>query len=164
MENYSDFLVKETFQSTKVIDGFSTCFRQWKAEETHCRFLHGYAVSFKFIFEGELDQRNWVVDFGSFKRSKYDIEGRTPKEWLSWLLDHTTIIAYDDPEVEEFQKLADKNIIQLRMLPATGCEKFAQHVYGKFAEWTKKETDGKCRLVSVECREHEKNSAVYSER
>ena len=52
------------FQSTKVFDGFSTVFRQWKAEDTHCKFLHGYGVSFKVWFEGELDERNWVWVFG----------------------------------------------------------------------------------------------------
>jgi len=43
------------FQSTKLFDGFSCVFRQWKAEGTHCRFLHGYGVSFRVWFEGELD-------------------------------------------------------------------------------------------------------------
>ena len=37
-------------QSSKVFDGFSTVFRQWKAENTHCRFLHGYGISFKVYF------------------------------------------------------------------------------------------------------------------
>jgi 6-pyruvoyltetrahydropterin/6-carboxytetrahydropterin synthase len=42
------------YQSSKVFDGFSTVFRQWKAEDTHCRFLHGYGISFKVYFEGEI--------------------------------------------------------------------------------------------------------------
>jgi hypothetical protein len=29
------------FQSTKVFDGFSTVFRQWKAETTHCSIYMG---------------------------------------------------------------------------------------------------------------------------
>ena len=45
------------FQSTKVFDGFSCCFRQWKAETTHCKYLHGYGVSFKVKFEGDLGSR-----------------------------------------------------------------------------------------------------------
>ena len=52
------------FQSTKLFDGYSTCFRQWQAEGTHCKFLHGYAVSFRVWFEGDLDHRNWVFDVG----------------------------------------------------------------------------------------------------
>ncbi len=43
------------YNSTKLFDGYSTCFRQWRAEGTHCRFLHGYVVSFRVWFEGELD-------------------------------------------------------------------------------------------------------------
>ena len=27
------------YQSNKLFDGYSTCFRQWKAEGTHCKFL-----------------------------------------------------------------------------------------------------------------------------
>ena len=41
------------FQSSKVFDGFSTVFRQWKAKTTHCRFVHGYGISFKVYFEGQ---------------------------------------------------------------------------------------------------------------
>ena len=37
------------FQSTKIFDGFSCVFRQWKAEETHCKYpLHGYGVSLNY--------------------------------------------------------------------------------------------------------------------
>ena len=68
--------------STKVFDGFSCVFRQWKAETTHCRYLHGYGVSFKLWFEGELDERNWVWDFGGMKRAKGQIDGMSPKAWM----------------------------------------------------------------------------------
>ena len=30
---------------------------QWKAKETHCRFVHGYGISFKVYFEGDLDEK-----------------------------------------------------------------------------------------------------------
>ncbi len=32
------------FQSSKVFDGFSTVFRQWRAEGTNCKFVHGYGI------------------------------------------------------------------------------------------------------------------------
>jgi 6-pyruvoyltetrahydropterin/6-carboxytetrahydropterin synthase len=149
------------FQSTKVFDGFSTVFRQWKAEETHCRFLHGYALSVKVWFEGELDERNWVMDFGGAKRAKYKIEGMNPKEWLSHMLDHTTIIAEDDPGLGGFKTMDQLGIIQLRILPAVGAEKFAQYFYLKLNDWVKEETEGRVRVVKVEVREHEKNTAIY---
>ena len=43
------------YKSTKLFDGFSCCFRQWKAEDTHCKFLHGYGISFRVTFEGDLE-------------------------------------------------------------------------------------------------------------
>ena len=106
------------YQSTKVFDGFSTVFRQWKAETTHCRFLHGYGVSFKLWFEGELDERNWVWDFGGMKRAKGTIDGMSPKVWMHHMFDHTVIIANDDPELAKFVKLNRVGAIQLRQVAA----------------------------------------------
>ncbi len=68
------------FQSTKVFEGFSTVFRQWRAEDTHCRYIHGYGVSFKLWFEGELDERQWVWDFGGFARTESKIDNMNPKQ------------------------------------------------------------------------------------
>jgi 6-pyruvoyltetrahydropterin/6-carboxytetrahydropterin synthase len=151
------------FQSSKLFDGYSTCFRQWKAVGTHCRFLHGYAVSFKVWFEGDLDERNWVFDFGGMKRAKHKISGMAPKDFFTHLLDHTTIIAEDDPYLEEFKQLDTDGIIQLRILPATGCERFAEYLHTTINNFLKKETDGRVRAVKVEVYEHERNSASYGE-
>jgi len=149
------------FQSTKLEDGFSACFRQWKATTTHCKHLHGYALSFKIVFEGELDYRNWIVDFGGFKRSKVSIDGFSPKEWFKYMFDHTTVISNDDPDLETFRMLESTGAIQLRLVDAVGCEMFAKLVYDKLQDWVELETKGRCRVVSVECKEHEKNSAIY---
>lgn len=152
-----------TFQSTKVKDGYSTCFRQWRAEGTHCKFLHGYGTSVKFVFEGDLDERNWVADFGGFKRAEYHI-GNTamnPDKWLKWLLDHTTIVAKDDPMLDYFKDLDNKGVIQMRILPEVGAERFAQYIGDAIAAWVRQETNGRVRLVSCEFREHERNSAIY---
>jgi len=151
------------FQSTKLFDGYSTCFRQWKAENTHCKYLHGYAVSFRVWFEGDLDERNWVFDFGGMKRAKHKISGMAPKDFFTHLLDHTTIIAEDDPYLEEFKQLDTDGIIQLRILPATGCERFAEYLHTTINNFLKKETDGRVRAVKVEVYEHERNSASYGE-
>jgi len=149
------------FQSTKVLDGYSTCFRQWPAESTHCRFLHGYGITVKVVFEGNLDERNWVVDFGGLRRAEKKIDGKSPKEWLNWLLDHTTIIAADDPAIGEFRTLETLGVLQLRILPSVGAEKFAEHIGSALDFWVHEETNGRCRLVSCEVREHERNSAIY---
>jgi 6-pyruvoyltetrahydropterin/6-carboxytetrahydropterin synthase len=150
------------FQSSKVFDGFSTVFRQWKAEDTHCRFVHGYGVSFKVYFEGDLDHRNWVWDFGGMKRAKTQIDGKSPKEWMDYMFDHTMIIAEDDPWVDAFKQMDEAGVAQVRVIPATGAEKFAEYIYNKLNDFVLTETDGRVKVSKVKFAEHGKNAAYYS--
>ena len=149
------------FQSTKIVDGFSTVFRQFKAEETHCKYLHGYGISFKVWFEGELDEKNWVWDFGGMKRAKTQIDGKSPKEWMDYMFDHTVIVAEDDPFVESFQSMGVHEVAQVRVVPAVGAEKFAEYVFNKLNTFVKAETKNRVKVVRVEFMEHSKNSAIY---
>ena len=138
------------YQSTKLFDGFSCCFRQWKAKTTHCRFLHGYGVSFRVTFEGDLDHRNWVWDFGGMKRAKTLIDNMQPKAWMDYMFDHTVIVAKDDPKLETFQAMEVMGIIQLRVVEATGAEKFAEFIYNKLSEFVYEETQGRVRIAQLE--------------
>ena len=149
------------FQATKLFDGFSCVFRQWRAEGTHCRFLHGYGVSFRVWFEGELDERNWVWDFGGMKRAKGTIDDLNPKAWMDYMFDHTTIIADDDPGLGGFKTMNDLGIIQLRIIPAVGAEQFAKYIYEKLNTFIQEETEGRVKIVRVEFMEHAKNTAIY---
>jgi len=151
------------FQSSKVFDGFSTVFRQWKAKETHCRFLHGYGISFKVYFEGELDEKNWVWDFGGMKRAKTLIDGKQPKEWMDYMFDHTVIIAEDDPGMGGWKTMDKLGVIQLRIIPATGAEKFAEYIYSNINNFVKTETNNRVRVTKVKFMEHGKNAAYYVE-
>ena len=151
------------FVSTKVFDGFSCCFRQWKATTTHCQYLHGYGVSFKVWFEGELDERNWVWDFGGMKRAKTKIDGKSPKEWMDYMFDHTVLVAEDDPYINTLLQLDNASIAQVRIVPATGAEKFAEFIFNKLNPFVKEETNNRVKVKQVEFREHGKNSAIYSE-
>ena len=151
------------FQSSKVFDGFSTVFRQWKAETTHCRFVHGYGISFKVYFEGDLDERNWVWDFGGMKRAKTKIDGKSPKEWMDYMFDHTLVVAEDDPHLNAFKNMEEAGVAQVRVIPATGAEKFAEYIYTKLNDFVKTETDGRVRVTKVKFAEHGKNAAYYSE-
>ena len=151
------------FQSTKIFDGFSCVFRQWKAEGTHCRFLHGYGVSFKVWFEGELDEKNWVWDFGGMKRANGTIDGMNPKAWMDYMFDHTTLIAEDDPYLEGWKAMDQHGLIQLRVIPHVGAERFAEFIFNKLNDFIKTETDGRVRITKVEFMENNKNSATYAE-
>ena len=151
------------FQSSKVFDGFSTVFRQWKAEDTHCKYVHGYGISFKVYFEGDLDHRNWVWDFGGMKRAKTQIEGMSPKEWMDFMFDHTLIVAEDDPYAKAFAQMHEAGVAQVRFIPATGAEKFAEYIYTKLNKFVETETEGRVKVTKVKFMEHGKNAAYYSE-
>ncbi len=150
------------FESTKTYDGFSACFRQWSAEGTHCKFLHGYDVSFKVWFRGDLDAKNWVFDFGGMKRAKNKIDQMAPNDYFKWLLDHTVLIAQDDPALADFQRLDQQGIIQLRILPKVGCERFAEFLFHKINDFLKVETTGRVHVHKIEFFENAKNSAVFA--
>lgn len=143
-------------QSTKTFGheiGLSCAFRQWKAD-SHCRFIHGYALAFKFVFEAEeLDARNWVVDFGGLKGLKKILEDN---------FDHKLIVAEDDPYKDEICELAGLGIAQVIVFPAGGCEKFAEYVFEVAEQWLRDAGFApRCRLVSVEVSEHGANSALF---
>ena len=147
-----------SFISTKTYGhsiGLSCAFRQWKAEHSHCKYLHGYALSVKFNFKGELDDKNWVYDFGNLKEVK---------KFLQDKFDHKTIIAKDDPALETFKKLNEDKLIQLVILPAVGCEKFAEYIYKELNPIIKEQSDNRVSIFSVEVREHDANSAIYLEK
>jgi len=151
------------FKSTKKFDGFSTVFRQWRADTTHCQYLHGYDVEFEITFEGELDERNWVWDFGGMKRAENTIDGMMPKAWMDYMFDHTFVVAEDDPFKESFLKMDEAGVAQVRVVPATGAERFAQFLYHKVNKFVQAETEGRVSVTRVKFMENHKNSAIYEE-
>jgi 6-pyruvoyltetrahydropterin/6-carboxytetrahydropterin synthase len=145
-----------TYRSTKTYDhseGLSCTFRQWRAGESHCRLLHGYALAFKFVFVAlALDERHWCLDFGGLK---------PVRQWLHEMFDHTLLVAADDPERAHLEALGRLGLADVRLMPAVGCEATARFVHGKVGEMVFQATGGRVRLESVEVREHGGNSASY---
>jgi 6-pyruvoyltetrahydropterin/6-carboxytetrahydropterin synthase len=144
------------YQVTKTYGpelGLSACFRQPKAK-SHCRFLHGYALSFKFVFEAdELDENDWVIDFGALKRLKAHLVNT---------FDHRTLISVDDPQLEMFLKLHEAQVADVLVLPeGVGCEAFAR-LGLKLADRVVKDLgiNDRVKVRSCEVREHGANSAI----
>ena len=123
--------------------------------------MHGYGVSFRVWFEGSLDERNWVWDFGGMKRAQTKIDGMSPKEWMDYMFDHTVLVAKDDPMLALINDLERYEIGQVRVIEATGAEKFAQFIYHKLDKFVAEETDGRVKVAKVEFMEHGKNTAIY---
>ena len=144
------------YRSTKTYghnEGLSCCFRQWQAAHSHCRLVHGYALSFRFVFATEaLDERAWCFDFGGLKPIR---------NWLHEMFDHTMLVAEDDPDLAEFKRMGERGLVALRVLPAVGCETTARLVHDHVARFVAEETGGRVWLESVEVCEHSGNSAIY---
>lgn len=150
------------FLSTKTYNtdtGLSCCFRQWKSTHSHCSKMHGYSIGVKLIFECDtLDERNWVQDFGGLKEFK---------NWLHNTFDHKILVAEDDPEIATIKTFSTRSIGDVVVVPAVGCEKFAEMIYHKLAfilaKAVAEETslNPSVRVKSVEIFEHGANSAVY---
>jgi 6-pyruvoyltetrahydropterin/6-carboxytetrahydropterin synthase len=144
------------YHSTKTYGnerGLSCCFRQWRAD-SHCNLLHGYSLGFRFIFGAdELDESNWVYDFGSCSWIK---------EYLERMFDHKLVVAKDDPELEKIKELHKAEIAYINVMDDVGCEKFAETVYNCVAPVVDEKTKSRVFLISVEVFEHNSNSAIYN--
>jgi 6-pyruvoyltetrahydropterin/6-carboxytetrahydropterin synthase len=143
------------FQSTKRYGhdrGFSCCYRQWRAD-SHCRFLHGYALAFNFVFEAtQLDERGWVVDFGDLKSLENGLRNR---------FDHTILVALDDPEYLQIKSLG-VNLGNVTSLEGVGCEAFAYQAWDLATNVLRSRLyTPRVRVVSAEVCEHAGNSAIY---
>ena len=97
------------------------------------------------------------------KRAKTLIDGKSPKAWMDYMFDHTLIVAEDDPELKAFQQMDVAGVAQVRVIPATGAEKFAEYIYNKLNEFVKTETENRVRVIKVKFMEHGKNAAYYCE-
>ena len=96
------------------------------------------------------------------KRAKTQIDGMSPKAWMDYMFDHTLVVAEDDPELKAFQQMEKAGVAQVRVIPATGAEKFAEYIYTKLNKFVDTETEGRVKVVKVKFMEHGKNAAYYS--
>ncbi len=144
------------YVSTKeYTDAFPVAYRQWRAD-SHCNLIHGYSFSMRFYFgTDDLDVRNWAADYGGLKELK-----STLKDFF----DHTLLVAEDDPELETYKLLEQKNMARLTILPRLGCEGLADMLYryinGVYIPdlWGKAEAE-RLWCFKVEIRETQSNMA-----
>jgi 6-pyruvoyltetrahydropterin/6-carboxytetrahydropterin synthase len=153
--------------STKLFENYSVAIRQWKAQHSHCQLLHGYALKFKVWFasnepdiENQLDDMNWIVDYGGFKPAP---QGNGLKAWMDHMWDHTTLIQADDPYRDMFEMLQVSGLAKVHFLEKMGAESCAKLVHDKFNEVLSKTDGGRCKCIKVECFENDNNSSIYEE-
>ena len=144
------------YTSTKeYVEAFPCAYRQWKAD-SHCNQIHGYSFTIKLYFGGDdLDVRNWIIDYGSLRPLKEQLE-----EWF----DHRLLVASSDPHYDDIMKLQKLGIAKITEVEHTGCEAIADFIYkfvnGIFMEQTYgKDVADKVWCYKVSVRETQSNMA-----
>lgn len=146
------------YMSTKTYGheaGLSAVFRQPRADG-HCNLLHGYALAVSITFcADELDDRNWVQDFGGLK---------SVKAFLQETFDHKLLIAEDDPMKDELCALGGLGLADPIVMPAVGCEAFADYIFNWVFAWLYGQQgfdpEQRVKVWSVTVAEHSGNSAT----
>ena len=140
--------------SSKLIELGSTAFRQPRAE-SHCRYIHGYQLKAEVTFAcNELDENNWVFDFGGLKDLKHIYKTQ---------FDHTLVVANDDPEIELLKELNARGLAQLRIMTGgVGIERFAEWCFKTADSFVDEATNGRVWVESVTVYEHDDNFASYN--
>jgi 6-pyruvoyltetrahydropterin/6-carboxytetrahydropterin synthase len=140
--------------SSKLIELGSTAFRQPRAD-SHCRYIHGYQLKAEVTFAcNELDNNNWVFDFGGLKDLKHIYKNQ---------FDHTLVVASDDPEIELLKELNARGLAQLRIMTGgVGIERFAEWCFKTADSFVDEATNGRVWVESVTVYEHDDNFASYN--
>lgn len=152
------------FRSTKKLGPISTSHRNWRAEfnenrnSQKCAWCHGYSRYIQFTFDGELDDKGWLMDFGNLK----DV-----KQWLEDNWDHKTLVSSDDPKLEILKQMEEENLLKLTIVDSTkegwgpGIEGSCKWVYDSINPYILEKTKGRVYISSIEIWEHEQNSAIF---
>lgn len=140
------------YTSLKTFRNLPCSHRQWR-HGGHCAYIHGYSRAYTFRFAAvELDENQFVVDFGSLK---------SLGEWLETWFDHTCLINADDPELALFRELHAKGVVDLRVLPNVSMESSARFVWAYADNLVREATQGRAWCFAVESRENDKNAGTW---
>jgi 6-pyruvoyltetrahydropterin/6-carboxytetrahydropterin synthase len=117
--------------------------------------VHGYSRSFHFVFGAiTMTKEGFIVDYGDLKELK---------RWLEENYDHTFVVDQDDPFIPTFQELHQAGVLRLVIQEeGPGMEGTAMRICNWTDEWLRKKTGGRAWVISVEARENDKNSSIYT--
>ena len=146
------------YYSTKKFGPITTSHRQWR-DQGNCKFIHGYARYVEITFAcSSLNEQQWVMDFGGLTEIN---------DWLHQQWDHRLLISSDDPLLQDFKILHDKDGCNLNMMDihkgwGPGIEASCKFVFDYADKWIKQLTSNRVWVSKIQIWEHEKNSAILS--
>ena len=142
------------FHVRKLFDDLPCCHRSW-AHEGRGFFLHGYERSFEVEFAcAEVEPgTGFVVDLRTLKAVRAALRHQ---------FDHTTLIAEDDPHRDAFEMLAERGVIDLRIMDNSGMEGSAAWVFEAAERIIGLATSGRVWVSRVEARESRNHSVTLT--
>lgn len=144
------------FHMREQFDSLPCCHRSWtKAGKRF--FLHGYERAFQIEFAcAQTDPGTGLV-----------LDPDVVEEIRSALrkqFDHTTLIAADDPERDLFELLAERGVIDLRIMDSTGMERSAAWVFDTVEGIVVRATQGRVWVSQIKARESHSNAVTLTAR
>ncbi|ODQ99759.1 hypothetical protein BST27_27775 [Mycobacterium intermedium] len=137
------------FHLRKRFADLPCCYRSWARQGKHV-YLHGYELTFDIEFacaETEPDS-DVVLNHGVLK----DVCKELRRQF-----DHTTLIAADDPHLKLFEMLAERGVIDLRIMISTGMQASAAWVFDTVDSIVLQATAGRVWVSRVIARESRNN-------
>lgn len=137
------------FHMRKLFGELPCCHRSW-ANRGKRFFLHGYERAFEIEFAcAETEPgTGLVVDGGAVGEIR---------SALRYQFDHTTLIAADDPQRDLFELLAERGVVDLRIMDNTGMEGSAAWVFETAERIVALATGGRVWVSRIEARESRNN-------
>lgn len=145
-------------KKTKDLGSYSCCYRESRNEKSIDSLLHGYAVSFKLVFEYD-DPIDYYKEINSFS----EIE-----KWLLENFNNTLIVAQDDPYIKILKQIDahkggynNNGVCNLKIFDHIGVDSFALMLYNKAITALKL---NKVKLTTVLVEELGGSKALYEKR
>lgn len=147
-------MMEEFITSTKSYYNYPCAHRQYR-HDGNCAKIHGYSRSFHFVFGIKtFTKEGFAVDYGDLKELK---------QHLDYMYDHTLVLDAEDPFMDTFRELEQAGVCDIRIHPmGPGMEGTAHYLCEWTDEWLRNKTKGRAWVISVEARENDKNSSIYT--
>jgi len=144
------------FHMRKQFDSLPCCHRSWTNEGKRF-FLHGYERTFEIEFACAQTEPATGLVLGPAVVE--EIRAALRKQF-----DHTTLIADDDPERDLFELLADRGVIDLRIMDSTGMERSAAWVFDTAENIVVQATQGRVWVSQIKARESHSHGVTLTAR
>ncbi|MDP7706252.1 6-carboxytetrahydropterin synthase [Mycobacterium sp. TY815] len=132
------------FHLRKRFGGLNCCRRSW-SDNGKRLFLHGYALSFEIEFAcAETESGDQVLGAECLADIRAALQGQYA---------HTTLITANDPQRDLFELLAERDLVDMRIVDSAGLEASAAWVFETVEKIVARATEGRVWVSRIDAQE-----------